>query len=75
MEEVSGEESLKNLFTKYGHHFNVSCIFMSQNLFNKGKLRTVTLNTKYMFIFKNPRDKQVIENFALNRLFWVRFRR
>ena len=64
MEEVSGKESLNNLFTKYSHHLNVSCVFMSQNLFNKGKLRTVTLNTKYMFIFKNPRDKQVIENFA-----------
>ena len=63
MEEVSGKETLNNLFTKYSHHLNLSIFFLAQNLFKKQN-RTVSLNTQYMFLFKNPRDKQVIESFA-----------
>ncbi len=36
-----------------------------QNLFDKGRShRTVSLNTQYMVLFKNPRDKSQIEVLA-----------
>lgn len=63
MEEVSGKQAMNNLFTKHSHHRNISIFFLAQNLFKKEN-RTASLNTKYMFIFKNPRDKQVIESLA-----------
>ena len=63
MEEVSGKDSVNNLFTKYSHHRNISVFFMVQNLFKKAN-RTITLNAHYMFLFKNPRDKQFIDHLA-----------
>ena len=43
--------------TKGSHHLNCSVIYISQNLFNKGKEnRNICLNTHYLVLFKNPRD-------------------
>ena len=45
------------IFTKESHHLNCSVIYISQNLFNKGKEnRNICLNTHYLVLFKNPRD-------------------
>ena len=63
LEEVTGKESLNNSFTKHSHHKNLSVFFLTQNVFRKGT-RTVSLNTHYMFLFKNPRDKQTVDNLA-----------
>ena len=43
------------IFTKYSHHKDVSVMFLTQNLFHKGA-RTMTLNSHYLVLFKNPRD-------------------
>ena len=49
---------LKKAFTKYVHHRNLSIMYIVQNVFCQGKRsRTIVLNTKYMVLFKNPRDK------------------
>ena len=54
-----------DLFIKGSHHWNVSCILITQNLFFKGKdTRTISLNTHYMVIFKNPRDASQISHLA-----------
>ncbi len=46
-----------NIFTKGSHHKNASVLYISQNLFNKGREnRTICLNTHYLILFKNPRD-------------------
>ena len=51
------DERITNIFTKGSHHMNLSVIYIVQNLFSKNKQhRTITLNTHYMTIFKNPRD-------------------
>jgi len=51
------DESVANLFTKGSHHRNVSVVFLVQNMFHKNKyIRTISLNTHYMVLFKNPRD-------------------
>jgi len=46
---------ISNIFTKLSHHRNISVIFLTQNLFYKTQ-RTMSLNTQYLVLFKNPRD-------------------
>jgi len=54
-----------DLFTRGSHHTNVSVIFITQNLFHQGKnLRTITLNSHYIIVFKNPRDAAQIAYFG-----------
>jgi hypothetical protein len=49
------------LFCNLSHHDNCSIIFLTQNLFFKDKsFRTMSLNTHYMVLMKNDRDKQQI---------------
>lgn len=46
------------LFTKGSHHRNLSVILITQNIFHQGVYcRDISLNAKYMVIFKNPRDQ------------------
>lgn len=66
MQEKAGDQSLSNIFTRGSHHLGMSVIFMVQNLFAKGsKMRTISLNAKYIILMKNPRDKSQI--YALGR--------
>lgn len=59
MREANG--SVVDLFTKGSHHYNLSVIFVTQNVFNQGKgRRDISLNAHYIICFKNPRDKQQI---------------
>jgi hypothetical protein len=48
-------DTVTNLFTKVSHHRNVSVVFLTQNIFYKN-LRTISLNSHYIVLFKNPRD-------------------
>lgn len=49
------------LFTKGSHHKNLSVILIIQNLFHQGKYcRDISLNSQYLIIFKNPRDRSQI---------------
>jgi ABC-type proline/glycine betaine transport system ATPase subunit len=65
MEETKDNSDIAKLFTKASHHRNISVIFLTQNLFLKGKqTRTISLNSHYMAIFKNPRDKSQFSHLA-----------
>ena len=65
MDDAINSSSVANLFTKGSHHLNLSVIFIVQNLFKQGKYsRDITQNIHYGVIFKNPRDKSIIANFA-----------
>ena len=58
-------DTIANLFTKASHHRNVSVIFLVQNMFYKNKhMRTISLNSHYMVLFKNPRDASQFSNLA-----------
>ena len=60
MENASNRSDVAALFT-HGRHEDVSVIFLTQNLFHKGKYtRDMSLNTDYMVLFKNVRDASVI---------------
>ena len=59
------DKTVANLFTKGAHHRNISVVFLVQNLFHKNKyIRTISLNTHYMVLFKNPRDASQFANLA-----------
>ena len=61
MDEI--DSSVTKLFTKGSHHLNISIVFIVQNIFNNNKEhRTISLNTHYMVLFKNPRDKTQISH-------------
>lgn len=65
-EEANKESTTFNqLFTKIARHREVCVLFLTQNLFHQGgKHRTRNINTHYLVLFKNPRDKTVIEFIA-----------
>ena len=64
MQSASGNQLVENLFT-YGRHLNLSVVFVSQNLFYTGKkCRTISLNSTYIVVFKNPRDQSQICHLA-----------
>lgn len=61
MNEANGQTD--DLYTKFSHHLNISVFFVVQNLFRKQQ-RTMSLNTHYLFLFKNPRDSSFISHLA-----------
>ena len=51
------DSRVTDLFTRGSHHKNISVIYVTQNLYNEDKEnRTISLNTHYLVLFKNPRD-------------------
>jgi len=56
---------VSELFTKGSHHRNISLVLITQNLFHQGpSSRDISLNSKYIVVFKNPRDKSQIVHLA-----------
>ena len=62
MDEGGDSKAVSQLFTR-GRHDNLSVIFLTQNLFHP-KQRNISLNSDYMVIFKNIRDKSQFTNLA-----------
>lgn len=67
MEEEGKKKSTSELFTKHSHHMNLSVFFVVQNLFLPG-IRTISLNTHYLMLFKNPRAVSSVQ-YLSNQLF------
>lgn len=58
MDIASDSKTVSQIFTRSAHHLNFSVILIVQNFFNKGKvMRTISLNTQYIVMYKNPRDQ------------------
>ena len=56
---------VSELFTKGPHHRNISLVLITQNLFHQGpSSRDISLNSKYIVVFKNQRDKTQIVHLA-----------
>jgi Cdc6-like AAA superfamily ATPase len=59
------DETVLNLFTTDSHQKNISVFLLTQNIFSKGKhFRTISLNSHYLILMNNPRDRQQISNLA-----------
>lgn len=63
MSEAGNSSEMTSLYTKHSHHRNISVFFVLQNLFWKGG-RTMSINSHYFFLFKNPRDNTIVTNLA-----------
>lgn len=60
----SGEQVV-DLFTKHSHHLGLSVIFITQNIFHKGKgMRDISLNSHYIVAYKSPRDRGQFDTLA-----------
>jgi hypothetical protein len=57
------DDRVNKIFTKHSHHIGISVVFLTQNIFYKGA-RTMTLNSHYIVLFKNPRDAAQISFLA-----------
>ena len=57
MNEVSSNSMISKLFTRGRSHLGCSLVLMLQNVFPKGtQSRTISINTQYQVLFRNPRD-------------------
>lgn len=69
-DQMSNGEARDNLglskyFTQGSHHRNATVAYVVQNLFDQGKaMRTSSLNSHYIVLFKNPRDKSQVRTLA-----------
>ena len=58
MEKIIKNIETQNLFTKYCHHYNITTIFLTQNIFAQGPCsRNINLNTHILILFANKRDE------------------
>ena len=65
MIDTSRNNRIVNLFTRGSHHRNLRVIYIVQNIFHQGKgRRRISLNSHYLVLFKNPRDKLQILTLA-----------
>ncbi len=65
MSQCSNDPRVADLFTRGSHHRGISVLYLTQNLFPPRKLsRTISLNSHYMLIFRNPRDSLGITTLA-----------
>ena len=68
IDDLTDEENgplVKDLFIRGSHHRRISVIFITQNLFLQGKdFRTISINSHYVILFKNPRDRSQIQSLA-----------
>ena len=65
MIDAGGDKRIVNLFTWGSHHRNLSVIYIVQNLFHQGKgSQSISLNSHYRVLFKNPSDKLQIVTLA-----------
>lgn len=65
METAASDKRVAKFFTQGSHHKNLSCILVLQNMFYQGsQMRTISLNSHYIVLFKNPRDQQQVRTFS-----------
>ena len=56
---------VQEMFTTLSHHLNFVIILLVQNIFPKNRhFRDISLNAKYVIVFKSPRDQMQIRSFA-----------
>ena len=56
--EGSDDHRVLDLFTRESHHRGITIVFMTQDMFPKGKhAKTISRNAHYIVAFKNPRDQ------------------
>ena len=61
MHLIVDNSDISLIFTQLSHHKSLSCVVVLQNIFNHGRYaRTISLNSTYLVLFNNVRDKAQI---------------
>ena len=62
---TSTDDRVVDIFTKISHHRNISMVYLTKISFKKNKqTRSLSLNSHYIFLFKNARDATQVPNLA-----------
>ena len=65
MIDASKDKRIVSLFTRGSHLRNLSVVYIVHNLFHQWKgCRSISLNSHYLVLLKNPRDKLQILTLA-----------
>ena len=65
MEYIIKNIDTQNLFTKFCHHYYITTIFITQNIFAQGPCaRNINLNTHFLILFSNKRDESQIHTLS-----------
>ena len=65
MSKCADSELVAEAFTQKRHHQDLTVVLILQNLFVQGKvMRNIHLNSQYMVLFNNPRDRGQFNCFA-----------
>lgn len=57
---VSSNLNMQDLFTRESHHYNISVVYITQNVFSQGRAsRNIALNLHYLILMANPRISQI----------------
>jgi len=63
--DSSYSTKLSEIFTDGSHLGNISLVLFTQNVFHQGsQMSDISLNSYYIVMFKNPRDKNQIVHMA-----------
>ena len=63
MAEACNDHTIFDIFTIDSHHKNIRVFFLTQNIFPRDKnARSISLNTNYIIIMNNPRDKHQVSH-------------
>ncbi len=61
MEQIIKSIESQKLFTKYCHHYNITVIFLTQNMFAQGPYaHTISMNTHVLVLFANKHDESQV---------------
>ena len=61
MKKIIKDVDTQNLFKKFCHHYHISAIFVTQNIFAQGPYsRSINLNVHILVLFRNKRDETQI---------------
>ena len=61
MTKAKCDQRIADLFTKGSHHRNISIVYLTQNVFPKGRAcRDIALNMQYLVLFNNLIDRQQV---------------
>lgn len=65
MKEGSNDKRVLHLFTRDSHHKGITVVYMTQDMFSKGRhAKTISRNAHYIIAFKNPRDQLAVRILA-----------
>ena len=72
MEHIVKSIETQNPFTKFCHHYNITAIFLTQNVFAQGPCsRSISINTHILVLFANKRDESQALNLGKQLYPWA----